>query len=147
MVRSKIKYPILLLLSSCLYAQENTYNFPIVRVIDGDTIVFSAPFLPDPLPKELSLRIYGIDTPEKGFRAQCRSEADSGISSTNLTKELISNSYNQKIVLLHWDKYGGRVLGDVLLDGVSLRQTLISKGVARPYFGGKKESWCLTNPR
>lgn len=141
-----MKYLILLLFSSYLYAQENTYNFPIIRVIDGDTIVFAAPFIPDPLPKELSLRIYGVDTPEKGWRAKCKIEENLGILATDAIQELINNSYRREIVLLDWDMYGGRVLGDVLLDGVSIRQILINKGYAKPYYGRKKESWCLTKP-
>jgi len=52
-----------------------TYDAVITRVIDGDTVAFQADFLPAPLKKELSIRVYGVDTPEKGFRAQCPSEA------------------------------------------------------------------------
>jgi endonuclease YncB( thermonuclease family) len=46
------------------------------------------------------------------------------------------------MVLMDWDKYGGRVLGDVLLDGKSLRAELISQGFAREYYGEAKQSWC-----
>ena len=48
-----------------------TYDAKILRVSDGDTIVIAAPFLPAPLKPELAVRIYGVDTPEKGHRAQC----------------------------------------------------------------------------
>ena len=51
------------------------YDWKITRVIDGDTIEVAAPWLPDPLNKKLSIRIFGVDTPEKGFRAKCDSEA------------------------------------------------------------------------
>ena len=50
-----------------------TYDAMITRVIDGDTVAFQADFLPAPLKKELSIRVFGVDTPEKGFRAQCPS--------------------------------------------------------------------------
>jgi endonuclease YncB( thermonuclease family) len=43
---------------------------------------------------------------------------------------------------MDWDKYGGRVLGDVLLNGQSLRQLLIANGFAREYYGEAKTSWC-----
>lgn len=49
------------------------YDVEITRVKDGDTVAFRAPWLPDPLPKELALRVFGVDTPEKGHRAQCLS--------------------------------------------------------------------------
>ena len=54
--------------------QGATYDTQILRVSDGDTIVISARFLPAPLKPELAVRIYGVDTPEKGHRAQCPSQ-------------------------------------------------------------------------
>jgi endonuclease YncB( thermonuclease family) len=39
-----------------------TYDAQIVRVSDGDTIVISAPFLPQPLKPELAVRVFGVDT-------------------------------------------------------------------------------------
>ena len=56
-----------------------TYDAQILRVSDGDTIVIAAPFLPQPLKPELAVRIYGVDTPEKGFRGQCDSEKQRGL--------------------------------------------------------------------
>ena len=55
---------------------------------------------------------------------------------------MLAKSKNVKLVIKEWDKYGGRVLGDVIIDGVSLRYLLISNGYAREYFGDKKQSWC-----
>ena len=46
------------------------------------------------------------------------------------------------MVLYGWDKFGGRVLGDIVLDGQSLRGMLIQNGFAREYFGEAKQSWC-----
>ena len=37
---------------------------------------------------------------------------------------------------------GGRVIGDVILDGKSLSKQLLEKDFAKIYCGGKKESWC-----
>lgn len=118
------------------------YDAQITRVIDGDTVAFAAPFLPAPLKPELSIRVYGVDTPEKGHRAQCQSEDLLGKAATNFTKDTIANAKNLKIVLISWDKYGGRVLGDVIVDGNSLRLALINKGYAREYYGEAKTSWC-----
>lgn len=118
------------------------YDATILRVIDGDTVAFQAPFLPDPLKKELSIRVFGVDTPEKGFRSQCQSEDLLGKAATNFTKDTIANGKKLQIVLMDWDKYGGRVLGDVIIDGQSLRMLLINKGYAREYYGEAKTSWC-----
>ena len=118
------------------------YDAVITRVIDGDTVAFQAPFLPAPLKQELSIRVFGVDTPEKGFRAQCPSEDQRGQAESAFTKAQISASTKRQVILMDWDKYGGRVLGDVILDGKSLRQMLISNGYAREYYGEAKQSWC-----
>lgn len=119
-----------------------TYDVEILRVIDGDTVAFKADFLPAPLKKELSIRVYGVDTPEKGFRAKCPAEDAKGQAATAFTKQAVQVASKRQIILYDWDKYGGRVLGDVILDGYSLRALLISKGYAREYYGEAKQSWC-----
>ena len=118
------------------------YDVTIIRVSDGDTIVFKASFLPAPLKPELALRVFGVDTPEKGFRAKCPSEAQRGEAASAFTKQAVSNAKVHQVYLMDWDKFGGRVLGDLLLDGQSLRQMLIANGYAREYFGEAKQSWC-----
>jgi endonuclease YncB( thermonuclease family) len=86
--------------------------------------------------------VFGVDTPEKGHRAQCPSENQRGQAATEFTKKLINSSQKRQVVLMDWDKYGGRVLGDVILDGKSLRNELIANGFAREYYGEAKTSWC-----
>jgi endonuclease YncB( thermonuclease family) len=119
-----------------------TYDAQIIRVSDGDTIVISAPFLPTPLKPELAVRIYGVDTPEKGFRGQCESEKQRGEAASQFTKQAVSTSTQRQVVLYGWDKFGGRVLGDIILNGQSLRTMLITNGFAREYYGDAKQSWC-----
>jgi endonuclease YncB( thermonuclease family) len=137
----KLLFTLLLLTSSSVFAQ-NYYDWPITRVIDGDTVGVQAAWLPDPLKKELSVRIFGVDTPEKGHRAGCPEEAARGLAATEFTKKAILSSKQRVIMLRVWDKYGGRVLGDVILDGQSLRTLLITNGFAREYYGEAKTSWC-----
>lgn len=138
----------LLVAAACLpaIAQKQkegvVYDAKITRVIDGDTVAFEAAFLPAPLKPELSIRVFGVDTPEKGFRAKCASEAQRGEAATAFTKAQINASTKRQIVLMDWDKYGGRVLGDILLNGQSLRAMLIKNGFAREYYGEAKTSWC-----
>lgn len=122
--------------------QGVTYDAQILRVNDGDTVVISAPFLPKPLKPELAVRIYGVDTPEKGFRAQCPSEDQRGQAATAFTKNAVASTQKYQVVIYGWDKFGGRILGDMLLNGVSLRAELIRNGFAREYFGDAKQSWC-----
>ena len=141
------KFLLLLALLPCFaFAQKEkagvTYEVVLTRVVDGDTVAFQANWLPDPLKKELSIRVFGVDTPEKSFRAKCPSEAARGEAASAFTKQMINASTKRQIILMDWDKYGGRVLGDVILDGKSLRQQLIAQGFAREYYGEAKTSWC-----
>ena len=122
--------------------QGVVYDAQIVRVNDGDTVVIAAPFLPAPLKPELAVRIFGVDTPEKGFRAQCPAEDARGKAATEFTKNAVATSQQRQVVLYDWDKFGGRVLGDIVLNGVSLRAMLIQNGFAREYYGEAKQSWC-----
>ena len=136
----------LLIMSTVAFAQKqkpmNIYDFPITRVIDGDTVAFQATFLPLPLKQELSIRVFGVDTPEKGHRAMCPSEDQRGQAATAFTKNAITKAQKRQVAIADWDKYGGRVLGDILLDGQSLRTMLIQNGFAREYYGEAKTSWC-----
>jgi hypothetical protein len=136
----------LLLLPSIAFAEKKpegvVHDLKIIRVIDGDTVEFEAPFLIDPLPKKLSIRVWGVDTPEKSFRAKCEKEAAMGAEATKFTKDLLANAKTTQISIYEWDKYGGRVLGDVIIDGNSLTKMLLDKGYAREYYGDAKQSWC-----
>ena len=122
--------------------QGVTYDAQILRITDGDTVVIAAPFLPKPLKPELAVRVFGVDTPEKGFRAQCESEKQRGEAASVFTKGLINASQQRQVILYGWDKFGGRVLGDIILNGQSLRAQLIANGFAREYYGDAKQSWC-----
>jgi endonuclease YncB( thermonuclease family) len=147
-----MKKLLLLLLATPLLAfaqktpQGVTYDAQILRVSDGDTVVIAAPFLPKPLKPELAVRVFGVDTPEKGHRAQCPSEAQRGEAASAFTKNAIATAAAQggkfQATLYGWDKFGGRVLGDILINGQSLRAGLIANGFAREYYGDAKQSWC-----
>ena len=137
---------LLLVLPALALAQKTpkgvTYDAQIIRVSDGDTIVIAALFLPQPLKPELAVRVFGVDTPEKGHRAQCPSEDTRGQAASEFTKNAVKSTKKHQVVLYSWDKFGGRVLGDMILGGVSLRAELIRNGFAREYYGDAKQSWC-----
>ena len=123
-------------------AKSATYDAQILRVTDGDTVVIAAPFLPAPFKPELAIRVYGVDTPEKGHRAMCPSEAQRGDAASAFTKNAIAQGGKFQVTMYGWDKFGGRVLGDILINGQSLRAALIANGFAREYYGDAKQSWC-----
>jgi endonuclease YncB( thermonuclease family) len=120
----------------------NPYDYKITRVLDGDTVEFEAKFMPPPLKPLLVIRVLGVDTPEKGGRAACEQEAKLGAMATAFTKKQIAEAKQIQVELKSHDKFGGRVLGDVIIDGKRLSELLLAAGLARPYFGEKKQSWC-----
>ena len=142
----------ILALSVCAIANAQTapkqkpgvvYDWKINRVVDGDTVEVATPWTPDPLPKKMSIRVFGVDTPEKGFRAKCPQEDQRGQAATAFTKKVITESQTARVLVMDWDKYGGRMLGDIILDNnTSLRGLLIQNGFAREYYGEAKTSWC-----
>lgn len=136
------KIIILALATFSTLAIANPYDYKIIRVSDGDTVVFEAPFMPAPLKPQLSLRVLGVDTPEKGARAQCPSEDALAQKASAFTKDAIAKAKKVQIEIKEHDKFGGRVLGDVIIDNQSLSKMLIDNGLARAYFGEKKSSWC-----
>jgi endonuclease YncB( thermonuclease family) len=130
-----------ILILSCSPVLAKPYTYKIIRIIDGDTLEIDGP----PLPKELklSVRVLGIDTPEKGSRAKCKKESDLGKKSFKFTVDFVGFSGREAVFSnIKWDKFGGRILADVEIDGVSLAKSLLKAGLAREYFGKKKKSWC-----
>lgn len=123
-------------------ATANPYDWKVTRAVDGDTVEIQVQWLPAELGDKLKIRIYGVDTPEKGFRAKCPAEAAKGDAATAFTKKFLASAKSTKVEIKEWDKFGGRVLGDVLVDGRSLRAELLKNGLAREYFGDAKKSWC-----
>jgi micrococcal nuclease len=97
------------------------------------------PALPQSLQK-MSIRVLGIDTPE--IRGDCPKEKKLALEGRNVANKLFRNANNIEFKNLQWDKYGGRILADVEIDGQNYADILIQEGLARPYFGDKKESWC-----
>lgn len=106
---------------------------------DGDTCYVWANSLPEPLNK-MSVRILGIDTPE--IKGECKEEKELALKGRELANSLFRNAKSIEFKNLQWDKYGGRILVDVEIDGKNYADQVIEAGLARPYFGGKKESWC-----
>jgi endonuclease YncB( thermonuclease family) len=131
--------------------QANDYwKVPYFGAYDGDTIYTNLD-LPEPLDK-VSVRIYGIDTPEKGFRAECKKEAQLAEDAHAYLESLLKGQTFVYLSNVHWDKYGGRILAKVNIkevedDGteyyVNVTPLLLEKGYAIEYYGDKKvHDWC-----
>ena len=119
-----------------LLSAEDIKNFSVLKVLDGDTIVINIPNIPDVFGKEISVRIKGIDTPEK--RTKNPREKELAFKAKARLESLMKGKIELKNV--DRDKYF-RLLADVYVDGQSVAEILIREGHARPYGGGKKEKW------
>jgi micrococcal nuclease len=111
-----------------------------LEIVDGDTFKTNLIGLPDSL-RKVSVRIKGIDTPE--IKGKCLQEIEKAIEAKSKLKEIISDYSAITVKNVKWDKYGGRILGDVYLsNGNNVASEMISSGLARPYSGGSRTSWC-----
>ena len=98
-------------------AHAADYAWPVVRVIDGDTIVVDASAdLPAAL-ADLRVRLRGIDAPEVGHRAGCEAERAAGAEATARAAALLDAAETVVVRNPEWGKWGGRVVADVVLDG------------------------------
>lgn len=150
---------LLLSFSQIALATDNTLSLSVVEVYDGDTIKTTLDALPSPLNK-VSIRIYGIDTPEKPAksfptsgklgRSKCAKEANLSIEATKYLKELVKAHGNEIIIKdFKWGKYGGRIVAKVFLydlnnnTKINIANAMIENGYAVEYFGGRKtKNWC-----
>lgn len=129
------------LLLSLLLSASSAFAFdvPVRYIYDGDTIMIKLETLPYPL-YNASVRINGIDAPE--IRGKCQSEKDAAKLTKAKLQELIGD---KKIITLSnfsHDKYGGRILADVNVNGKDIATEMIASGVVRKYSGGARSSWC-----
>lgn len=115
---------------------------PLVEVYDGDTIISSAPV--SGIPMRLSIRVLGIDTAERAHRAECDEERSAAEAAREyLITEIVDKAKWMVVYDYGWDKYGGRMLGHVIINGYDVGTSMIEEGHAFPYDGGTKVNhWC-----
>ena len=121
--------------------EPGVYRWPVVKVIDGNTLKVDARGDFPPELATLNVRLRGVDTPEKGGRAKCEAERRAGRAATAFTAAAVAGGA-ATFRNLAWGKYGGRVLADVSVAGRSLADRLIIEGHGRAYDGGKRKPWC-----
>jgi endonuclease YncB( thermonuclease family) len=144
-IKNILLVSVLALSSNQLFSKENEelppLFMPITGVVDGDTIRTVYPLLPKSLAK-IKIRVYGIDTPEKGWRSKCVKEHNLAIDATNFLKKFIGSTRWMKLTNYKYGKYGGRLVAKVEIKGKDISEMMIENGYAVPYYGKKKSSWC-----
>ncbi len=111
----------------------------VVRVIDGDTLAVRARIW---LGQEVSIRVRlaGIDAPE--LRGRCDGEKVLAEEAKAYLRATVGEG-SVTLSEVHYGKFAGRVIARVAnATGKDLGEALLAAGLARPYEGGRRESWC-----
>ena len=115
------------------------YACKVERVVDGDTVdvVLNLGF--DIMYKS-RVRLYGIDTPES--RTRNLDEKARGKMAGAFLKNAIDTGEKVVIQTKLKDSRGkfGRVLGNIIVDGININQLMIDNYHAAAYFGQSKEA-------
>jgi micrococcal nuclease len=109
-----------------------TYKATVIRVVDGDTVWLEVD-LGFRMKTINDFRLYGVDTPERGQPGWSEATAFVNRIAPAGTEVLIT-TYKDP------DKYG-RWLVDISVDDdlLPINVQLIQQGLAKTYFGGKKQ--------
>jgi endonuclease YncB( thermonuclease family) len=108
----------------------------VIKVYDGDTITIATPVQFEGSPMyRFSVRLRDIDCPE----LRTKNEVEKACS--KIAKQVMVDQVLGKMVTLtdvDYDKYG-RVLANVLLNGVNITDVLMRRNLAVVYDGGTKK--------
>lgn len=117
----------------------DSHRAQIVRVIDGDTVEARiAIWIGQEIVTKIRLR--GIDAPE--LAGACAQERERAEAARERLRGLVQG---QPVIVsaVGPDRYFGRVVARIASpSGQDLGQQLLGEGLARPYRGGRRESWC-----
>lgn len=119
------------------------YAAVVGHVVDGDTVEARiAVWLGQEIVARVRLR--GIDAPE--IRGACGAERDLALAARERLRAL-AEGRDAVLTEVGGDKYFGRVVAALSVDGVDAGGRLLAEGFARPYAGGRRTGWCaLTRP-
>ena len=110
----------------------------VVSVYDGDTFKVNMQCWPTIIGKNMSVRIYGIDTPEiRGTSGVVKGLA---LDAKEMASFYLLASRTVELRNMRRGKYF-RIIADVYVDGENLGDILIKEGLAKPYYGGKRPVW------
>lgn len=111
----------------------------VLKVVDGDTLVVRARIWVGQ-DIEIKVRLNGIDAPE--LRGRCAAERALARRARDYLRGRIGTA-PVRLHVIHYGKYAGRVLARVENgDGEDLARAMLAAGLARPYVGGPRKSWC-----
>ena len=113
------------------------YKTKIRRIVDGDTVDVDIDLGFGIILSKQRIRLYGIDTPES--RTRDKEEKFYGKLAAKFLKEQCQKG-SCITLRTHLDKKGkyGRILGEIIIDGVNINQLMVEEHMAVEYFGRSK---------
>jgi len=129
---------LLVFASTAIAEQQETMICNLVSVYDGDTFKCNIDGLHPIIGKNISIRLYGADTPE--IRGKSEREKALAIDAKHYTLNALSNANIIELRNVSRGKYF-RIVAEVYYDGHCLSDGLIDAGLAYKYSGGTKKSW------
>jgi micrococcal nuclease len=117
----------------------NLYLAYLITVTDGDTFKARVPVWQG-IEIVTAVRVNGIDAPE--VMGKCDFEKVKAEEATAALTYFLQTGKNVTLQNVKDDKYSGRVVADVLVDGKSLASEMIRTGLVRKYNGGTRSGWC-----
>jgi len=111
------------------------YKVTLDRVVDGDTVDVHIDLGFDVWLSGQRIRLMGLDTWES--RTKNLSIKAKGLLAKAFTKQMVSEA-EEIILVSHGRGKYGRILGELICDGVNLNDALIENGHAVEYYGGTK---------
>jgi endonuclease YncB( thermonuclease family) len=120
-------------------AAPGSHPAEVLRVIDGDTFEARVRVWPG-VEITTKIRLRGIDAPE--LKARCVEERTKAETARAALNAMLAEG-GVAVAHVGLDKYGGRVLADAATRTTpAIGAAMLAKGLARPYGGGRRESWC-----
>jgi micrococcal nuclease len=137
-------------MANCPHGSDRFNCVKFIRALDGDTIVVDLPGIHSYFGSKAQIRLYDIDAPELGKKAQSACEAEHAKTSRNVLQKKLSLSKRIDLKLIanrkgkmRKEKYG-RILAIVYADGKNLNQWMRDLALAVNYDGKAKMKidWC-----
>jgi len=111
------------------------YKVKLERVVDGDTCDVSIDLGFDVWLTKQRLRFYGLNAPES--RTRDKIEKARGLRSKEYVKQIMEAAEEIVVISHERGKYG-RILAEIICDGVNLNKEMIAHGYAVEYYGGAR---------
>lgn len=121
-------------------AYDDIIGVRYVRCSDGDSCTVTIDHLPDVFGDRITVRLRGIDAPEK--QGRCPRELGLAEQARVKLSSLLQSATVLALTDVHRDKYF-RLNATIIADGLDVGALLLEQGYAVPYTGkGPRHNWC-----